>query len=174
MLFLTCLLFLSAYRTTATVSTVNDTISTTMILLYKSNVLTIYHGDDSNDLIMNCHKSLSCNNFPTVPSRPYLNYYCTIYMHVYYMLYVCVVLSIIKTTSVFCMYGLDLYQTSTGPDRFPCSALFHHMACSLFIVVTSVDQVVSLLLLGQCMLLLTPRNSMSFQNWYYDVNISCL
>ena len=84
MLFLTCLLFLSAYRTTATVSTVNDTISTTMILLYKSNVLTIYHGDDhSNDLIMNCHKSLSCNNFPTVRSRPYLNYYCTIYMHVY-------------------------------------------------------------------------------------------
>ena len=50
------------YRTTATVSTVNDTISTTTILLYKSNVLTIYHGDDhSNDLIMNCHKSLSCN-----------------------------------------------------------------------------------------------------------------
>ena len=84
MLFLTCLLFLSAYRTTATVSTVNDTISTTMILLYKSNVLTIYHGDDhSNDLIMNRHKSLSCNNFPTVRSRPYLNYYCTIYMHVY-------------------------------------------------------------------------------------------
>ena len=113
MLFLTCLLFLSAYRTTATVSTVNDTISTTIISLYKSNVLTIYHGDDhSNDLTMNCHKSLSCNNFPTVPSRPYLNYFCTIYMHVYYMLYVCVVLSIIKATSVFCMYGLDLYQTS--------------------------------------------------------------
>ena len=110
------------------------------------------------------------------------------------MLYVCVVLSIIKPTYVFCMYGMDLYQTSTGPDRFPCSALFHHMACSLFIVVTSVDQVVGLLPLGQCLLLvvtsmdqvvgllplgqclllLTPRNSMSFQNWYYDVNISCL
>ena len=53
MLFLTCLLFLSAYRTTVTVSTVNDTISTTMILLYKSNVFTVYHDDDhSNDLIM--------------------------------------------------------------------------------------------------------------------------
>ena len=72
------------------------------------------------------------------------------------------------------MYGLDLYQTSTGPDRFQCSALFHHNACSLFIVVTSVDQVVGLLPLCQCLLLLTPRNSMSFQNWYHDVNISCL
>ena len=100
MLFISCLLFLSAYRTTATD---NDTISTTMILLYKSNVLTVYNDDDhSNNLIMNSHKSYSCNNFPTVPSRPYYNYYCTI-MHVYYMLYLCVVLSIIKATSVFCM-----------------------------------------------------------------------
>ena len=106
MLFMSCLLFLSAYRTTVTV---NDTISTTMILLYMSNVLTVYNDDflpfdddHSNNLIMNCHKSLSCNNFPTVPSRPYYNYYCTI-MQVYYMLYVCVVLSIIKGTSIFCM-----------------------------------------------------------------------
>ena len=104
-------------------------------------------------------KPKSQYNFPTVPSRPYLNHYCTIYMHVYYMLYVCVVLSIIKATSVFCMYGLDLYQTSTGPDRFPCSPLFHHMACFLFVVVTTMDQVVGLLPLGQCLLLFTPRNS---------------
>ena len=92
MLFLTRLLFLSAYRTTATVSTANDTISTTMILLHKSNVLTIYHGDDSNDLIMNCHKSLSCNNFPTVPSRPYifklLLHYLYAYMYIICYMYV--------------------------------------------------------------------------------------
>ena len=130
---------------------------------------TVYHDDDhSNNMIMSCHKSLSCNNFPTVPSRPYFNYYCTIYMHVYYMLYVCVVLSIIKTTSVFCMNGLDLSQTSTGPDRLPCSALFHHMACSLLVVVASVDQVVGLLPLGQGLRLLTPRISMSVHSWYRD------
>ena len=53
-------------------------------------MLTVYHDDDhSNNLIMNCRKSLSCNNFPTVPSRPYFNCYCIIYMHVYYMLCMC-------------------------------------------------------------------------------------
>ena len=42
MLFLTCLLFLPACRTTVTVSTLNDTISTAVILHFKSNVLTVY------------------------------------------------------------------------------------------------------------------------------------
>ena len=87
MLFLTCVdpmpaVLIGIYRTTVTVSTVTYTISPTITLLYKANVLIVYHDDDhSNNLIMNCHKSRSCNNFPTVPSRPYFNYYCTIYMH---------------------------------------------------------------------------------------------
>ena len=106
-----------------------------MILLYKSNVLTVY-SVNSNTLIMNCHKLLCCNNFPTVPNRPYFNYHCTFYicMYIICMLYV---LSVIKASSVFCMYGLELSQTSTGPDQLPSSALFQHMTCSLFVVGTS-------------------------------------
>ena len=69
--------------------------------------------------------------------------------------------SIVNNQSNLCILHVD-------------SALFHHMACSLFVVVTSVDQVVGLLLLGQCLLLLTRRISMSFHIWYRDVNISCL
>ena len=40
--------------------------------------------------------------------------------------------------------------------------------------VCAMDQVVGLLPLGQCLPLLTPRISMSFQICYRDVNISCL
>ena len=166
MLFLTCLLFSSAYRTTVTVNTVNET---TMVLHFKPNVLTVFN-DNNNNLIMNYHKSLSCNNFPTVPSKPYISIITA--LSIYIMS--CVVLSIIKAIFVFYMYGLDLSQTSTGPDRLPRSAVFRHTAYSFFAVVTCMDQVVGLLPLGQCLRLLTPRISMIFQIWYRDVNISCL
>ena len=117
---LTCL-FLSAYRTTVTVNTVNETISTTMILHYKPNVLTVYN-DNNNNLIMNYyHKSLSCNNFPTIPSKPYISIITALLICMYIMS--CVVWSVIKAISVFCIYGLDLSQTSTGPDRLPRPAV---------------------------------------------------
>ena len=139
-----------------------------MILLYKSNVLTVY-SVNSNTLIMNCHKLLCCNNFPTVPNRPYFNYHCTFYicMYIICMLYV---LSVIKASSVFCMYGLELSQTSTGPDQLPSSALFQHDVFPLH-GRHIVDQIVGLLPLGQCLLQLTHRISMSFQIWYRDLNI---
>ena len=140
-------------------------------MIFISNVLTVYNDNNIN-LIMNYHKSLSCNNFPTVPSKPYISIITALSICRYIMS--CVVLSIIKAISVLYMYGLDLSQTSTGPDRLPRSAVFQHMACSFFAVVTRVDQVVGLLPLGQCLRLLTPRISMSFQIWYRDVNISCL
>ena len=144
---------------------------TTMVLHFKPNVLTVYN-DNNKNVIINYHKSLSCNNFPTVPSKPYISIITTLSICMYIMS--CVVLSIIKAISVFYMYGLDLSQTSTGPDRLPRSAVFQHMACSFFAVVTCVDQVVGLLPLGQCLRLLTPRISMSFQICYRDVNMSCL
>ena len=88
-------------------------------------------------------------------------------MYIICMLYV---LSVIKASSVFCMYGLELSQTSTGPDQLSSSALFQHDVFPLrgrHIV----DQVVGLLPLGQYLLLLTHRISMSFQIWYRDLNI---
>ena len=85
---------------------------------FKPNVLTVYN-DNNNNVIINYHKSLSCNNFPTVPSKPYISIITALSICMYIMS--CVVLSIIKAISVFYMYGLDLSQTSTGPDRLLCS-----------------------------------------------------
>ena len=104
MLFLTCLLFSSAYRTTVTVNTVNET---TMVLHFKPNVLTVFN-DNNNNLIMNYHKSLSCNNFPTVPSKPYtryFNYYCPIY--IYY-----VMCSIVNNQSNLCIVAMQTFSVS--------------------------------------------------------------
>ena len=98
---------------------------TTMVLHFKPNVLTVYN-DNNKNVIINYHKSLSCNNFPTVPSKPYISIITTLSICMYIMS--CVVLSIIKAISVFFMYGLDLSQTSTGPDRLlalQCSSIWH-------------------------------------------------
>ena len=92
MLFLTCLLFSSAYRTTVTVNTVNET---TMVLHFKPNVLTVFN-DNNNNLIMNYHKSLSCNNFPTVPSKPYISIITA--LSIYY-----VMCSIVNNQSNLCI-----------------------------------------------------------------------
>ena len=114
---------------------------------------------------------IQCNNFPTVPNRPYFNnYHCTFYIICIYIICMLYVLSVIKASSIFCMYGLELSQASTGPDQLPSSALFQHDMFPLrgrHIV----DQVVGLPPLGQYLLLLTRRISMSFQIWYRDLNI---
>ena len=93
MLFLTCLLFSSAYRTTVTVNTVNET---TMLLHFKPNVLTVFN-DNNNNLIMNYHKSLSCNNFPTVPSKPYISIITA--LSIYYVMY-----SIVNNQNNLCIF----------------------------------------------------------------------
>ena len=168
MLFLTCLLFLPACGTTVTVSTLNDTISTAMILHFKSNVLTVY-SDNNNTLIMNCHQLLCCNNFPTVPNRPYFNYHCTFYICMYIMYVIC----IISNQSIL---GILHVWTGTFPDlnrARSASKLCTDPTYDVFPLRGRhiVDQVVGLLPLGQCLLQLTRRISMSFQIWYRDLNI---
>ena len=94
MLFLTCLLFSSAYRTTVTVNTVTVN-ETTMVLHFKPNVWTVFN-DNNNNLIMNYYKSLSCNNFPTVPSKPYISIITA--LSIYY-----VMCSIVNNQSNLCI-----------------------------------------------------------------------
>ena len=71
---------------------------TTMVLHFKPNVLTVYN-DNNKNVIINYHKSLSCNNFPTVPSKPYISIITAlIYLHVYY-----VMCSIVNNQSNLCI-----------------------------------------------------------------------
>ena len=128
MLFLTCLLFSSAYRTTVTVNTVNET---TMVLHFKPNVLTVFN-DNNNNLIMNYHKSLSCNNFPTVPSKPYISIITA--LSIYIMS--CVVLSIIKAIFVFYLWtgsfsDLNRARSASTLCSVPAYGIFLLRSCHM-------------------------------------------